>query len=122
MPPISRFHLKNNGAYDAWMGVIFIDPNDPEKKQHGPMWDPQGHRINAGSSGSMDIGNCSVPTNAPCWIALYVYSGWNCFGLSTDGGGLIYKAGDSHMANYESEGTSLNASVNFHTFTPPESP
>jgi hypothetical protein len=118
MPNISRFHLTNHGAYDAWIGVIYVDPNDREKKQHGPIWDPQGHRISWGSSGTMDIGNCSIPSGAHCWIAIYVYSGWDCYGLSTDGGGLVYQAGDPHMANYRSDYTTLSATVTYVDSTP----
>lgn len=120
MPNISKFILTNNGAYDAWIGVIYIDPTDPDKKQHGPIWDPQGRRISGGTRGIMDIGNCSIPSGSHCWIAVYVYAGRDCYGSSTDGGGLIYQAGDPHTANYHSEYETTNATVAFTNITPPE--
>ena len=117
MPSISKFYLNNQGAYDAWLGGIYFDPKDPDKKQHGPVWDPQGHRISWGSGGTFDIGNCSLPSGVRVWVALYVYSGWDCYGLSSDGGGLIYIPGDSHTANYTSWGTTLKNSVLFDKIT-----
>jgi hypothetical protein len=115
MPTISKFHLYNAGGFDAWLGVIWIDN---EGKQHGPVWDPQGYRIPAAQNGTFDLGNISLPPGVTVWCAVYVYSGYDLYGTAQDGGGLIYKAGDAHTANYISHGTTLNDWLTFENITP----